>query len=117
MAYDKYGHLDQLRFQLLTRGAFLSQEEAAVLPTRLSLPGQTSAGGSSRAPQARLQDTPRGRRINTTITGDLSDRGAWTDEDIEVLVRLHAQRVPFPEIVVRVYLLGYLVMVFLFENV
>ncbi|ROW00153.1 hypothetical protein VSDG_03585 [Cytospora chrysosperma] len=42
-AYDKYGRLDLNRVQLLVRGFYLSQEEAAALPSRITehFPGKS----------------------------------------------------------------------------
>ncbi|KUI72273.1 hypothetical protein VM1G_07508 [Cytospora mali] len=84
-AYDKYGRLDLNRVQLLTRGLFLSREEAAALPTRIEVGGKSHTVQSS----ARVV-TPR-----ASTTNQPSDRGNWTEEDVKLLIRLHAERNSF----------------------
>ncbi|KUI59531.1 hypothetical protein VP1G_06719 [Cytospora mali] len=87
-AYDEYGRLDPNRVQLLTRGLFLSREEAADLPTRIEVEGRSHTVQTS----ARVV-TPR-----ASTTNQPSDRGNWTEEDVRLLIRLHAERTSFTEI-------------------
>lgn len=94
MAYDNDGHLDANRVQLLTQGLFLSQEEAATLPHHITMDNDDDQERSPRP----------GRRVvapQANTTREQSDRGNWNEEEVELLIRLHAERVSFAEITVR----------------
>lgn len=99
MAYDRHGHLDQNRLQLLTRGHFVTREEAAALPNRLPRPSPrttlSSVGGGSSTPEDRR---PRPAAVVPRAGRGAMGSGTWDDEETGLLVRLHARRVSFPEI-------------------
>lgn len=126
-AYDRYGVLDPIKLDLMVRGIFITREDAAALPHRITpdgcAEGKTSvchyqrASITSNAParQAITNPTvPRASHVaaapsvgasssspRTEISAIPSDHEKWSESETRLLIRLRAERVGFKYIVVR----------------
>lgn len=128
-AYDRYGVLDPIKLDLMVRGIFITREDAAALPHRITpdgcAEGKTSvchyqrASITSNAParQQALTSTPTVPRASqvtaapsvgafsssprTDISAIPSDHEKWSESETRLLIKLRAERVGFKYIVVR----------------
>ncbi|KAJ0116702.1 hypothetical protein J7T55_009852 [Diaporthe amygdali] len=126
-AYDRYGFLDPIKLDLMTRGIFITREEAATLPNRIT---------TEICPEARIADIPRHRpsksraahrtpvtpvtratpltqassatrasSVASSARADISavpsDHEKWTESDTKLIIKLRAERVGFRQIADR----------------
>lgn len=125
-AYDRYGVLDPIKLDLMVRGIFITREDAAALPHRITpdgcAEGKTSvchyqrASITSNAPARQALTTPtmpRGFQVTAApsvasssspradISAIPSDHEKWCESETRLLIKLRAERVGFKYIVVR----------------
>lgn len=123
-AYDRYGVLDPIRLDLMVRGIFITREEAAALPHRITPDGCTAVktvGSHQQRPpvshtaprQGPVAPTVPGASVaaratpsvassaRTDISAIPSDHEKWTGGETALLIKLRAERVGFRHIAVR----------------
>jgi hypothetical protein len=113
-AYDRYGVLDPVKLDLMIRGIFITREDAAALPSRITadgcpdlnsvhsshyqrLPRSQAARGAAVA--AGLSAASSARCID--ISANPSDHEKWLEGEVEILIRMRAENVGFKFIAVR----------------
>lgn len=125
-AYDRYGVLDPIKLDLMIRGIFITREDAAALPHRITADGcaEVKAGGShyqrpsmsqtaARAPvitptkvaRASSRATTRAPSVaslagRTDISAIPSDREKWTEVETRLVIYLRAKQMGFQDIAV-----------------
>lgn len=123
-AYDRYGVLDPIKLDLMVRGIFITREDAAALPHRITTDGcaEVKAGGShyqrpcvSQAAPRLATVTPTKARTSratrapsvvssstrTDISAIPSDHEKWAESEIKLLIKLRSEMIGFRDIAVR----------------
>ncbi|KAG6358352.1 hypothetical protein INS49_014236 [Diaporthe citri] len=120
-AYDRYGVLDPIKLDLMIRGIFITREDAAALPHRITTDGcaEVKAGGShyqrpckshaaprlapvtpTRARTSRAARAPSvvSSSARTDVSAIPSDHEKWTEGEIKLLIKLRSERIGFRDI-------------------
>ncbi|KAK7700962.1 hypothetical protein SLS64_010556 [Diaporthe eres] len=121
-AYDRYGVLDPIKLDLMIRGIFITREDAAALPHRITTDGCAevkTAGSHSQRPckpqtaapclatvtptKARATQATRAPSVvsssaRTDISAIPSDHEKWTESEIKLLIKLRSERIGFRDI-------------------
>ncbi|KAI7776587.1 hypothetical protein LA080_004792 [Diaporthe eres] len=121
-AYDRYGVLDPIKLDLMIRGIFITREDAAALPHRITTDGcaEVKSGGShyqrpcmsQAAPRLATVTPPKARATHqatrapsvvsssarTDISAIPSDHEKWTESEIKLLIKLRSERIGFRDI-------------------